>query len=301
MKPEEQPPHKRIAVIGSRGRLGAALMRAWGERYKMTGFARPAFDLLHPESIDECLARGDFDWVINCAANTNVDECEKNPEAAFAANDKAPRHIARNCRELGARLLHVSTDYVFDGKKSEPYSENDAVVPISIYGKSKAAGDTAVLEEAPDSIIVRVSWVFGPEKPSFIDGILNKARTDPTASAVADKWSSPTYTEDMADWLTALIEQSAPAGYYHLCNTGGCTWRDYGEYALQCAQAAGISLQTTTVAPISLKDIPAFVAQRPINTVLDTAKFSRTTGMIPRSWQRAVESYIASIAAREAA
>jgi len=299
MNSEMNTQKTRIAVLGSHGRLGGALLRKWSERYLVTGFARPQFDLLSSESIDQCLESGDYDWVINCAANTNVDGCEKDPSSAFAANEHAPRHIARRCHERRHRLIHISTDYVFDGKKSEPYSENDVVSPISIYGESKAGGDEAVMTEAPDSIIVRVSWVFGPEKPSFIDAILKKARTDPSASAVADKWSNPTYADDVADWLAALIDQNAPAGFYHLCNSGGCTWRDYGEHALRCAEAAGISLQTTTVSPISMKDIPAFVAQRPVHTVMSTSKFSQTTGVTPRDWQDAVESYITSITAGE--
>lgn len=288
----------RIAIFGCHGRLGAALMRNWRDRYSVQGFARPELDLLHLESIDNCL-EARVDWVVNCAANTHVDACESNPTEAFAANELAPRHLAKRCRELGARMIHISTDYVFDGQKSEPYRESDPASPISIYGKSKAAGDAAVLSEAPDSIIARVSWVFGPDKPSFVDAILNKARHEPKVSAVADKWSNPTYTEDLADWIAALIDQTAPAGYYHLSNPGRCTWRDYAEHALQCAEAAGIPLKTTTVTPISLKDIPAFVAQRPINTVLESSRFSEITGIVPRHWNDAVREYIESIARKE--
>lgn len=289
----------RIAILGSQGRLGAALVRKWQHTHALTPFARPEFDLLSPESIDTCFQKHAFDWVINCAALTNVDACEQDRESAFAANAQAPRHIAQKCQETGARLIHISTDYVFDGAKNTPYLETDSVAPISIYGESKAAGEAAVSEAAPNSIIARVSWVFGPEKPSFVDSILNKARTEPAVAAVADKWSNPTYTDDLADWLQALIEQSASAGTYHLCNTDGCSWRDYGEHALKCADAAGLSLKTTTVNPLKISDITAFVAQRPVYTVMSSEKFTTLTGISPRPWQDAVRSYIESIATSE--
>lgn len=289
----------RIGIFGGGGRLGAALIGNWSATHHVTGFARPQLDLLDSKTIDACFESGPFDWVINCAANTNVDACETDRAGAMTANAEAPRHIAEHCANSGARLIQISTDYVFDGTKDVPYHEEDPVSPISIYGESKADGDAAALTALPSTIIARVSWVFGPEKPSFIDAILKKARTDPHAAAVADKWSNPTYTEDLADWLMALIVQNAPGGHYHLCNSGGCTWRDYGEHGLKCAAAAGIPLQTTIVEPISLSDISAFVAKRPVNTVMSSEKFTSITGITPRPWEEAVADYIQLVAARE--
>jgi len=290
----------RIAIFGSRGRLGSALKNRWSGSHDVVGFARPELDLLRPETIRACFEQGPFDWVVNCAASTNVDACEIDPETAFAANETAPRKIAAQCQASGSRLIHISTDYVFDGTKAGPYTEDDLPSPLSIYGQSKAAGDTAVQETAPDAIIARVSWVFGPEKPSFIDAILKTASTKSDAAAVADKWSNPTYTSDVADWLFALIENRAPGGIYHLCNAGGCTWRDYGEHALQCAAAAGMDLKTTSVAPIRMADISAFVARRPVNTVMTCEKFTSVTGIRPRAWEDAVKEYVESVIAQGA-
>lgn len=283
---------QRIAIIGSRGRLGAALVRAWADRHEIVGFHRETLDLAKPDTIEAALAGQVFDWVINCAAATNVDACERDPASAFVVNADAPAAIARACASSGSRLIHVSTDYVFDGEKRTPYAEDDPVSPISVYGDSKARGDEAVLAILPGALIARVSWVFGPEKPSFVDAIIRRAQNEERVEAVDDKWSAPSYTSDLADWTEALISNDAPGGHYHLCNAGTCTWREYGEFALGVAARLGVKLKTTTVHPVGLADIPAFVARRPVYTVLGTDRFREVTGIAPRSWQDAVECWL---------
>ncbi len=283
----------RIAVIGSRGRLGAALVRKWNGAHEVTGFSRPEIDLLDPKTIRSCLGgTKKFDLVVNCAAVTNVDACESNPQEAERVNVEAPSRIAAICKKKGSRLIHVSTDYVFDGRRREPYSEDAATSPLGAYGKTKAGGERTVLQTCPDAWVTRVSWVFGPEKPSFVDMILARARGDQHVSAIDDKWSTPTYTDDLADWFEALARVEPDGGIFHLASSGQCTWREYGEHALRCAQAAGATLQTTSVGALLLEDMEAFSAERPIYTVLDTAKFTRTTGITPPPWQDAVERYI---------
>jgi len=281
----------KIAVLGSRGRLGAALVRKWKDAHEVHGFARPEFDLLKPKSVDKCL-KEPFDWVVNCAAYTNVDGCEKQPEEARLSNTVAARRIAELCEKSGARLIHTSTDYVFDGRQEEPYDEDAPPSPLSIYGRSKADGEFDVLAASPKAIVARVSWVFGPEKPSFIDMMLSRALADDKVAAIADKWSTPSYTDDLADWFEALIAADAPAGIYHLSNSGSCSWRDYAEHALQCASEQGLPVKTTTVAPLALKDMEAFVAERPVNTVLSTQHFTNVVKIQPRPWQDAVRDYI---------
>jgi dTDP-4-dehydrorhamnose reductase len=233
--------------------------------------------------------RGDI--VVNCAAATDVDGCERDPEMARRINAESPDLIARLCADRGARLIHIGTDYVFDGELDRPYTEQDEPIPLSHYGATKLEGDRAVLAASPDHCVVRVSWVFGPDKPSFVDAIVKRALTSPEAAAVHDKTSAPSYTEDLAVWLSELLKSSAPGGIYHLCNGGTCSWRDYGEYALKCAKANGIPVLTTTVAPLKLSDMKNFIAVRPPKTPLDTSKFARITGITPRSWQEAVAEY----------
>lgn len=282
----------KIAILGSRGRLGGALLRKWssGEQ-TLTGFARPELDLLDLESIDRVLDQP-FDWVVNCAANTNVDGCERQPEEARLANTVAARRLAERCAKAGARLIHISTDYVFDGRARAPYAEDAAPGPLSVYGQSKADGEFGVRNGLPEAIVARVSWVFGPEKPSFLDLLVGRALAQRKVSAIDDKWSTPTYTDDLADWLHALIAADAPGGIYHLCNSGSCTWREYGEFALRCAAAQGLPVKTTEVAPLALKDMEAFVAERPVYTVMSTERFSQMLKITPRPWQEAVREYI---------
>lgn len=283
----------KIAILGSRGRLGAALARQWKDTHEVRGFARPDLDLLDTATIDRCLgADAAFDWVVNCAANTNVDACERQPEQARLANTVAARHIAERCAKMGARFIHISTDYVFDGRQREPYDEDAAPSPLSVYGRSKADGEFAVLAALPEAIVARVSWVFGPEKPSFIDMLLSRALAQENVAAIADKWSTPTYTEDLAGWLEALIHADAPGGVYHLSNGGACTWREYGAHALDCARELGLPVKTTEVAPLEMKDMEAFVAERPVYTVLSAERFTNTVHITPRPWQEAVRDYV---------
>ena len=291
-----QPVVMKVLILGSNGRLGSALVRRWNKLpdTEVVPLTRAEVDLGDPEKAVAGLAShafGDGDVVVNCAAATDVDGCERDPESARLINAESPARIARLCAARGARLIHIGTDYVFDGSLARPYNEEDEARPLSHYGLTKLEGDHAVLSASPAHCVVRVSWVFGPDKPSFVDAIVRRALTSPEAAAVHDKTSAPTYTEDAALWLTEFLEPTFPGGIYHLCNGGTCSWRDYGEYALECAKANGIPVLTTTVAPLKLSDIKAFIAVRPPKTALDTGKFSRVTGISPRPWREAVAEY----------
>lgn len=287
----------KVLILGSNGRLGAALARRWKSLSvitKLQALTRAEVDLSDPVQAEAALASyafGPGDVVVNCAAATNVDGCEREPEMARRINAEAPGRIARLCAARGARLVHLGTDYVFDGLLGRPYTEEDEAKPLSHYGSTKLEGDLAVLAASPLHTVVRVSWVFGPDKPSFVDAIVRRALGSPEAAAVHDKTSSPAYTEDLALWLEAFLSLSLSGGIYHLCNSGTCSWRDYGEYALKAAKRHGIPVLTTTVAPLTLADMKAFIAKRPPHTALDTGKFTRATGITPRPWQEAVEEY----------
>ncbi len=284
----------RTLILGSGGRLGAALLRAWraaGE--DVAGFPRAELDLGDFEALHRTLEPLDFDVLVNCAALTNVDYCETHPEEAHRINAEAVRHLGQICSARGARCLHISTDYVFDGEKREPYTETDEVRPISHYGASKRAGELALLETGDRHLAVRVSWVFGPDRPSFIDQILQKARQEETVSAIGDKWAVPTYTEDVAQLLHPFLRSIPANGILHLCNTGACTWQEYGQYALDCATRLGHPLRANTVAPLKMSELKAFIAKRPPYTVMSTDKLTQLSQQTPRSWQSAVEAYIA--------
>ncbi len=284
----------RILILGARGRLASALARKWGSSHEVTGLARPELDVADLPALEKLLASREFDVLVNGTGMTNVDECETLREEARTVNTLAPAVMAAAARSRGARFIHFSTDYVLDGLHPAPCTEEDPARPLGWYGQTKLDGELAVLADASPHLVIRVSWVFGPDKPSFVDMILERARTNPVVEAVADKFSSPTYACDVAGWLEPFFDLSLPGGLYNACNKGGCSWRDYGAWALECAAAAGVPLATTDVRPLQMKEMKAFKAPRPVHTILSTDKLTRVTGITPRPWQEAVRDYILS-------
>lgn len=289
----------RVLIIGSGGRLGGALEEIYSTRHEVIGLDRKALDFSDLGNVRKTVAaQPKFDVAINCAALTNVDYCETHPEEAFAINEEAVRVAAEAVAERGARLIHISTDYVFDGAKMGPYVETDEVTPISVYGESKRAGEIALLDVSPDHLAARVSWVFGPHRPSFIDMMLKRAVTEDKVAAIADKDSTPSYTFDLAAMIEPFITSVRSGGVLHLCNGGFCTWREYAQLALDVAHETGLPLKVTHVDPIPLDSMKAFVAKRPRNTVMSTARLTALTGYTPRPWQEAVREYVTTFGAR---
>ena len=283
----------KIAIIGSNGRLGAALVREYQRDYEVTSYDRSQFDLGQVDRIRSALAGAKFELLINCAALTNVDYCESHREEAFVVNAEAPRLLAEIANEKSAKLVHFSTDYVFDGKKTDPYVEEDKAIPLSVYGESKLEGERRVLEVSSQHLVVRLSWVFGPDKPSFIDQIIQRAREKDVVTAVADKFSAPTYTINVAGWLRLAIDKNAN-GILHLANNGGCSWQEWAQYAIDVCRSLGLPLKAERVGAVSLADMKNFVARRPVHTVLSSAKFTALTGVQPRHWREAVAEYISA-------
>ena len=282
----------KIVIIGSGGRLGAALMREYHDKFDVTGFNHLQLDLESLDGIRKKLCVIDFDVLINAAAFTNVDLCERERDQALRINAEAPCVVAEICQDKNARLVHFSTDYVFDGEKREPYTESDPANPISVYGESKRAGEKFVLQTGDRHLIVRVSWVFGPDRPSFIDGIIKRARESNYVDAIADKFSTPTYTRDIAQMLPQFFELNVEGGILHFANSGECSWQEYAQWALDCCASEGIALKAKTVGALKVADMKDWIARRPVYSVLSTAKYSRLTGDSPRAWRDAVADYI---------
>jgi dTDP-4-dehydrorhamnose reductase len=282
----------KIVVLGAGGRLGAALTREYGADHEVTGYPHAELDLSDLELLHSRLVPLPFDVLINAAALTNVDYCEDHRAEAMRLNAEAPRVLAEICREKQSRFVHVGTDYVFDGEKREPYTEEDPANAISVYGESKRAGELQVMEANDRALVIRVSWVFGPDRPSFVDAILKKARTEEQVSAVADKYSTPTYTLDIAWLLRPLLDRSDVSGILHLANRGACSWQEYAQWALDCCHKFGVAMKAKTVGASSLGEMKNFIARRPVYTVLGTQKYERLTGLAPRDWQLAVADYV---------
>jgi len=282
----------RIVIIGAGGRLGAALTLAYREKFDVVAFNHSQVDLANGGEIHHNIDELKFDVLINTAAFTNVDLAESQREQAFAINADAPKHLAEICSLKKAKLIHFSTDYVFDGEKREPYSETDVAKPISVYGASKRAGEENVLALQDRHLVVRVSWVFGPDRPSFIDAMIKRAREEESIDAIADKFSTPTYTRDIAEMLSQFFEVDVPGGVLHFANAGECSWQEYAQHALDRCQASGVSLKAKTVGALKLADMKNWVARRPVYSVLSTGKYAKLTGVSPRSWRDAVSDYI---------
>jgi len=282
-----------IIIIGANGRLGAALAREYARDFEVISFGHGQLDLGQLDRVQSALSDLKFELLLNCAALTNVDYCESHREEAFLINAEAPRLLSQIANEKSAKLVHFSTDYVFDGKKSDSYTEEDRAIPLSVYGESKLEGERRVLEVSSHHLVVRLSWVFGPDKPSFIDQMIQRARGNEEITAVADKFSAPTYTIDVASWLCLAINENAN-GILHLANSGGCSWQEWAQYALDVCRSLGIPLKAERIGAVSLADMKNFVAQRPVNTVLSTAKFAALTGVQPRHWREAVAEYISA-------
>ncbi len=319
----------KIVIIGGGGRLGAALMREYQNKFEVNGFNHRQLDLANFDDVRAKLRETDFHVLINTAAFTNVDLCETQRDQAFLINAEAPDVLAKICCDKGAKLIHFSTDYVFDGEKREPYTEEDEANPISVYGESKRAGEENVLAVKGRHLVVRVSWVFGPDRPSFIDGLIKRAQENEHVDAIADKFSSPTYTHDIAEMLPRFFNVGPMAGgdepggardhaetgvtapgysasdyggILHFANAGECSWQEYGQWALDCCGAFGVPIKAKTVDALELKDMTRlrqgyggqanWVARRPVYSVLSSARYTELTGASPRTWRDAVADYI---------
>jgi dTDP-4-dehydrorhamnose reductase len=281
---------RRIAILGKNGRLGAALSRDLADEYQILALGRAELDLTRP--IREQLKGVEFDLLINAAAATNVDWCEGHLAEASLINARSVSELGSLCVERGVRCLHISTDYVFDGLATRPYREQDQATPISVYGKTKRLGEEFLLQTSADHLVIRVSWVFGPDKPSFIDDLLDRAMNEESVVAIDDKFSAPTYTADFAHWIRPLLFELPMAGVLHLCNSGGCSWREFAQCAVDAARQEKVRLKAHEVRAISLDSMEAFIARRPAYTVMATDKFSKTTGLFPRPWRDAVREFV---------
>lgn len=287
------PVRAKIVVLGARGRLGAALVRRYAQMHDVIALGRQELDLLMPDKIESVLEGLPFDALVNAAGVTNVDWCETHREEAQVSNATGPELIARLCHARGAKMVHVSTDYVFDGKTRRPLSESDEPCPSNVYGRTKLEGERLVLAAAPDALVARVSWLFGLDKDSFPDRIIKTALASGHVDAVSDKWSSPTYAEDLAGWLEPMVTREIVcSGVLHLCNAGSASWQEYGQEAIDIALRLGLPLMARKVAPFSMEGFAEFKAVRPPFTVLATDRFESITARKPRPWQDALADYV---------
>lgn len=272
--------------------MGAALARAYAPRHEVLPFRRDDLDITRADTFEDALSAVEFDVLVYTAGVTNVDHCEDNEAEAFAGNATAPGKLAEICAKRGVRMIHVSTDYVFDGDTPGALDENAPAHPVSVYGASKLAGEKAVLTVDPSFLVIRVSWLFGLDRPSFPDMLLGWAKTKDRVEAISDKISCPTYSEDLAVWIEPMLTDTRYQGVLHLSNSGETSWQDYGQATLDIAEKIGVQLKTNKVHGQLRSDLKAFKAVRPQFTAFDTGKFQSISGTVPHHWKDALEEYL---------
>ncbi len=284
---------KPAILFGSIGMLGTDLLASWQRRRQDDPDALPPLvevpDWTVVEITDEAAVRAFIErhapsLVINCAAYTDVDGCTRDPELAMKVNGHAPGYIAAACANVGAKMVHISTDFVFDGRTDRPYVEDDPVGPISAYGESKLAGERAVRQHVPSACIVRTAWLYGVHGKNFVATMLRLGRERDELRVVSDQIGSPTYTVDLAEAILHLIGVGAE-GIVHVVNAGQCSWH---ELARQALELAGIA---TPVSPITAAEF-ASPTERPAWSVLSTERYTALTGQRMRPWQEALRDFL---------
>ncbi|SDE28465.1 dTDP-4-dehydrorhamnose reductase [Rhodospira trueperi] len=278
----------RVLITGRTGQVGTELARAaWPAGLSPEAVGRETLDLADPEHCVEVVRTGGYALVINPAAYTAVDKAEEEEDVATRVNGDGPRALAMACTDAGIPLIHVSTDYVFDGAKDGPFSEDAPVAPLGAYGRSKLAGEVAVRAECARHVILRTAWVFSAHGKNFVKTMLRLAAEKPELRVVADQHGCPTAAHDIARALVEIARQIVlegrddAFGTYHFAGAGPITWHGFAE-AIVAAQAVNTG-RRPPVHPITTAEFPT-PARRPANSVLSTAKLEATFGISPRPW-----------------
>lgn len=287
----------RIVIVGSGGRVGGALTRHFRlAGFPVVAFDRTALDLTRPDLIRDRLEPIGFDALLLTAAVTNLDFAETHPAETQAANVQGPALIASLCAQRAARLVHFSTDYVYDGTHPGPRRESDPTAPLSVYARTKADSEQRVLEATDGAALVaRVSWIFGPDRPSFPDQILARARAGQPVQAVTDKYSMPTSALDLASWLHPFVDGPHRnfGGILNFCHAGApATWHSYAQTTIDLAAALGIPLRESRVQPMPLSSVAEFKAARPTHTAMSHDRLADLLGYAPRPWPDALRDYL---------
>ena len=288
----------KVLILGRTGQVAFELMRTvWPAGAKPVAVGRPDFDMTRPETLESVLAAVVPDVVVNATAYTAVDKAESEPSPAFAVNRDGPARLAELCHGRGATLLHISTDYVFDGRKDGPYFEDDAVAPLGVYGASKEAGETAVRIACPRHIILRTSWVYGVHGQNFLKTMLRLGAEREELGVVADLHGAPTAASDIAATLARLAAMvagrpAAPWGTYHYTGGGATTWYGFADRIFEAQlRATG---RRPRLRAIATADYPT-PARRPANSRLDCARINRAFGIVCPPWQESVDAVLSEL------
>ncbi len=287
----------RVLVTGATGLLGSDICRVLGRQHEVVGWARTgrpvgamraaAVEIRHEGLVRQEMERSKPDLVIHCAAVSDVDLCERDEGLAWGVNVTGVVNVARAAEDAGARLIAISTDYVFDGELGRPYREGDPTHPVNQYGRSKEAGEQAALRGCSRTLVVRVSGLFGSARANFVTETVQRLRKGEEVPAVADQTYSPSYTRDLAEGIAELLrERTLPEGILHLSNGGGGTRIDVAREI-----AAALGLSKPVLVPRTWAELGR-PARRPADSRLDCGRFRRITGQPLRSWQEGLRAFV---------
>jgi dTDP-4-dehydrorhamnose reductase len=289
-----------LLVTGSSGQLGRAVCRQASARgWSVIPAHRPDVDITDAKSVENALQRSHASIVVNTAAYTAVDKAEDEPETAFKVNRDGAALLASCCCERGVPLIHISTDYVFDGTKRDPYVETDPVNPVNIYGKSKAAGETEIRDRHEHHIILRTSWLYGIDGGNFVKTMLRLGMENEAVRVVSDQFGCPTSAEELSSCILAiaghvLAAEPARWGTYHCCGKGRTSWYGFAREIFDAAKSH-VNLKVKRVLPVSTEEFPTR-ARRPANSVLDCSAVGREFGFFPAPWRDTLSGFIALLA-----
>lgn len=277
-------------LVGSRGMLASDLAPMLEDCGDLIRRDLPEIDITDIECVRRDMRAVVPNIVINCAAYTAVDKAEEEESPCHAVNAIGAGNLATVCKELGMRLIHISTDFVFDGKACRPYTEEDTTSPISVYGKTKLAGENLIRQEMDDYLIVRTSWLYGSHGNNFVKTISRLAAERDRLGIVYDQTGTPTYTKDLAEAIINLIFIKAEPGTYHFSNEGVCSWYDFAYEIFNILQSKGESLKLKELTPILSKEYPT-AAARPAYSVMDKGKYKRVTSRSIPHWRDGLIRY----------
>ncbi len=285
----------KILILGAGGQLAKALIDYCCVKHiRFKACRRHDLDITDLEQLKREIEKGHYTHIVNCAAFTDVDEAEKISHQAYAVNGEGPENLGMVARENGIAVVHVSTDYVFDGEKQTPYSEEDRPNPLGVYGKSKWEGEQRLLEQLPTATIIRTSWVFGRMGKNFISCILEKLHVLEEIQAVDDQINRATYNRDLAK---VLIDLSCHSGIFHFANETALSRYQIVQDFYQIAKERKLPIKCQKISPISLESF-ASLSPRPKSSVLDTQKVTGVLGRKPRLWETVLGEYFDHVAAK---
>ena len=285
----------KVFVTGSEGQLGRTLGETVPAAVDLAGGNLPEFDIVDSQALQTRLAAEKPDFVVNAAAYTAVDKAESEPDVAYRVNADGARNVAQAARVVGARVIHVSTDFVFDGGKGEPYRPGDEPAPLSVYGQTKLDGETAVREATEgDAIVIRTAWLYSRFGQNFVKTMLRLMGERDRISVVDDQRGTPTWARSLAEVIWAAIEAELAGGVYHWTDGGEASWCDFAAGIYAEARGTGMLDREVTICPIPTAEYPT-PARRPAYSVLDCSATVEALGLEQRHWASRLQQMLAEM------